>query len=623
MKSLNENKCADVCFNITELKQYYTDVDFNDIRDTLVSLGAIVDGDRKDDGTVIMCIDELPMNRIIQTFNSFGIIDAEDYIYDNCNSDIDGNYPSWEDADAIGDQQTANADYPSWNEADEYDKDDFINDDEYLSESRRLKRNARHINEKRKGCCPPKKKMVKLSEALKAYQDKDQNDLDKIEKNFNGIRSSLDGLDISTYEAKSALAKIKAEMKKLSKIKKTEDENFSLKDIKGIKKMLATIKKSDPESEADVEKLLDRMDNALKEGNKTLNSCKINGKPMNSCSTKTLKESAIKLNSMLKKVNKDSEQYETIEKCLNRIYEEVTYRSIYGMLNEDGESTLSDEDLAKMFGAPIEGDDTEDALKKGEDTEDAEDTSKKSEDAEGENTEDTEGENTEDTEDTNDEEVYLSRIEITLVGQEAAENLKSLCVDGGIPEDVLEVVPVEEKDEEPTEEDETEKEGESEKEGETEETETGEESEADEEKEDAKGDANESRKYSALYSLLNEGEAPEDDKEEGEGEGDKEESDDKESEEGDDTEKTEGQYKVVLTDTDYAIQLQQILDDNYGITEDEFNEYIGGEMQVEDSDDEKDSEKEDDKEESDDKEKEDDLENVADDINPEDLFKGL
>ena len=90
----------------------------------------------------------------------------------------------------------------------------------------------------------------------------------------------------------------------------------------------------------------------------------------------------------------------------------------------------------------------------------------------------------------------------------------------------------------------------------------------------------------------------------------------------DDEEET-GSYKLILTDTDYAPQMSDVLQDIWGLTKEEFEEMIGGEIVAAD----------DDEDSSDDKEKKDDSEDKSDkssdeddsleDFDPDEIFKDL
>ena len=266
--------------------------------------------------------------------------------------------------------------------------------------------------------------------------------------------------------------------------------------------------------------------------------------------------------------------------------EELTYRvtrkNCLAKLNEEEDKEdkgsngdFSEEDLSKMFG----GD-------------------------QADNTDNAEG--TEEKKDDNNEEeevVDLARVVITMEDKEAAEELKKSCLDAGIPEKAIEIE--EESDEEETEE-ETEEENSDESKEET--------SEESEEKEQP----NESVKYKNLKRLFEDEETEGNDSEDNTEESDEDTDDSEESEE----EEKEGAVKFILTDTDYIKDLAKILDDEYGISKEEFEEMIGGEIVDEDEESDEDATEEDadKKDKSEDSEDEDKPE---DDIDPSELFKGL
>jgi hypothetical protein len=259
--------------------------------------------------------------------------------------------------------------------------------------------------------------------------------------------------------------------------------------------------------------------------------------------------------------------------------EELTYRvtrkNCLAKLNEEEDKEdkgsngdFSEEDLSKMFG--------------GDQADNAEET------------------DTEEKKDDNNEEeevVDLARVVITMEDKDAAEELKKSCLDAGIPEDAIEI-------EEESEEEKSEESEESEKE----------ESEESEEKEQP----NESVKYKNLKRLFEDEETEENDSEDNTEESDEDTEDSEDSEE----EEKEGAVKFILTDTDYVKDLAKILDDEYGISKEEFEEMIGGEIVDEDeeSDEEATEEDADKKDKSEDSEDEDKPE---DDIDPSELFKGL
>ena len=89
------------------------------------------------------------------------------------------------------------------------------------------------------------------------------------------------------------------------------------------------------------------------------------------------------------------------------------------------------------------------------------------------------------------------------------------------------------------------------------------------------------------------------------------------------------QPKLILTNTDYASKLAKVLEDVYGISKEEFEDMIGGEIvEEEPKEDEENSDEEgsENSEESKDEESKDSSEEKKDDeeeLDPSDLFKNL
>lgn len=218
------------------------------------------------------------------------------------------------------------------------------------------------------------------------------------------------------------------------------------------------------------------------------------------------------------------------------------------------------------------------------------------EDTKSEETDSEEEVKSEETNPEEDEEVELSRVVITLANQEAADELKSSMVDAGIPEDSIEI----ETEEEPEGETEEESEGETE-EGETEET-------------------AESLYINKFKKLLEDDEATEDEGTEDNTEESNEESKD-DSEESE--EESEENVKVILTNTDYINTLADVLDSEYGITKEEFEDMIGGEIVSDgsDEDSDEDSDKEDEDSDKEDSENKSSGDEAIDAMSPEELDK--
>ena len=325
---------------------------------------------------------------------------------------------------------------------------------------------------------------------------------------------------------------------------------------------------------------------AMKSGKKYLyENKKINGKSLAKYSSKELykflkeiQEQYNKLNKKLNGLNESASLKQEIElnekiqnklRLINILDEELTYRLTIKRL-------LEDEDMDNAL-EPLSVDPNDE-----------------NKDAAAEGTEDSE-ENPEE-----DEEVELSRVVITVANQEAADELKASMIDAGIPEDAIEF---ETEDDEETEDEESE---------DTEET---------EETEETEGEAKESLYYNKFKKLL-----------EDDGDDDAEETDDTEggeddtegdgdAEDGDDDAEDDETVKVVLTNTDYIQDLADVLNNEYGISKDEFEESIGGEIiEDENSEDESDEESEENEDKKDDKESS-SGDDAVDAMTPEDLDK--
>lgn len=317
----------------------------------------------------------------------------------------------------------------------------------------------------------------------------------------------------------------------------------------------------------------------------------------------------------------DTKMVETINKkkqLLEFLDEEITYRTTrmecLSKLNEDS-AEISDEELANLFG-PAQGED-EASADNGDDDAESEDSNEEGE----ENKEGNEDEN-------NDEEVELSRIEITLKDAEAANDLKQACLDADIPEDAFELENVEDEDA-------FEEEAEEPEENSEESLEDSSEENTDEE--NSEEGANESYEFSKYVKMLGEGEVadeqPVDDvasEESGEEENGTENTEGEGDEENSEEEEEDKQPKFILTNTDYASKLAKVLEDVYGISKEEFEDMIGGEIvEEEPKEDEENSDEEgsENSEESKDEESKDGSEEKKDDeedeLDPSDLFKNL
>lgn len=177
-----------------------------------------------------------------------------------------------------------------------------------------------------------------------------------------------------------------------------------------------------------------------------------------------------------------------------------------------------------------------------------------------------------------DEEVELSEIVFTFKNDKAADDFIEACKDAEIPEEAF-------VKEDPEEEKEDSKEAE------------------DEEK-------NESAKSSGDSKHLNEEGEDEESSEEDEDAGDSDASDNEEETKKDEEPK---EVKVRLLNVDYTSKVIDVLDSVYGISREEFEKMIGGEIVDDEGASSDDGEKD----------KEDDEEDAEDEVSPEDIFKDL
>lgn len=684
-KKLFEGMAADeniIKLNITDMANDYPEVDYNELRDRLTDAGAVVDGqvgngtiqeDGNGDMNVYMLVSGVDMatvedavEEIVSEYEGVDGVDATEYLASNnitgvedtedldddseLDLDVEG-----EDSDDLGDD-TDNLDLDDDSELgvdDEDDEDTIDLDDEdiveavkratskvlkehfanvrrkkLLKEHRELHRNDRRSNRffvegrlneastmnVKKGCCPGKNRRVNLLESLKAQDETKQEKLDNSVKSIKDVIDSVKGHSIGAQEVKDAFAKLKKEQKALSKIEKNDKgDKFALTDVNGAAGALKKMKEADPSQAEAIDKfqksLKESVFNALNAKKKSLHSkVSVNGQllesmtnaqvstlltKVNAAKNKLVSKLSNSLNESVNTKNNIKNEIVKLTKLSNILDEENTYRTYatkYGLINEDenqeagNSGEFSEEDLANMFGAG-----------QGEENKSDNETEEKTEEPKSE---DAQSEDTQSDEDSV-EEVELARIVITMQDKDAAEDLKASCVNAGIPEDVIEIT------------DDTEDEPEEKEEGET----------STEDKDDDKADAseeskdtNEGVKYSNLRRLFEADEENSEEKPEDAPEENSDETDDAEA-------KNEGHTKFILTNTDYALQLSKVLDDVYGITKEEFEDMIGGEI-VEDSD------EEDATEDKDSDENTTDADNTEgsteeDTIDPSELFKGM
>ena len=493
-------------------------------------------------------------------------IDTEDDDYDDMIPDQVKVQP--DDLDALDARDAAYADMEddgiydeTYEDADEeFAGDDVLNDSDdefdecmedsefecYESLNNRKLRNRRRLLEKKKGCCPPKKgkKLVNLSEALK---------MRKAGLTTRDIVRSAKKPYLNESIISNAINKAKAEPRNDKKMKLI----MKKKEIMQLKESLGAEK-------------FNMICEAMKSGKKTLYSKKtINGKNITEYSAKellellnTIKKQHTNLMKSYKSLNESATKstkrelrtaIENKERLMLILDEELTYRLTFKKLNKSKAINEDEENpLEPLSVDPTDGDDKNES-----------------------------GEDTDETPD-NDEEVELSRVVITVANQDAADELKQSLVDAGVPDDAIEFETDDETDDSEDSDD---------TDSDTDETSDDNSDENTDAEDTADETPNESLHYNKFKKLL-EDDDPESDKADDSTDDnakDGEDSDASSDDNSDDSSDSEDKpIKVVLTNTDYVNDLADVLNNEYGISKEEFEEMIGGQI-VDDSDDTEDS----------------------------------
>lgn len=490
-------------------------------------------------------------------------IDTEDDDYDDMIPDYDEVDP--DDPDALDARDAAYADMEddgiydeTYEDADEeFADDDALNDSDdefdecmedsefecYESLNNRKLRNRRRLLEKKKGCCPPKKgkKLVNLSEALK---------MRKAGLTTRDIVRSAKKPYLNESIISNAINKAKTEPRNDKKMKliMKKKEIMQLKESLGAEKFNMICK-------------------AMKSGKKTLYSKKtINGKNITEYSAKELLEL---LNTIKKQHTNLMKSYKSLyesatkstkkelrtaienkERLMLILDEELTYRLTFKKLNKSKAINEDEENPLKPLSVdPTDGDDKDDS------------------------SDNESGEDTDETPD-NDEEVELSRVVITVANQDAADELKQSLVDAGVPDDAIEFETDDETDDS-EDSDDTDSEADENSDENTDTDDTADET------------PNESLHYNKFKKLLEDDDPESDTADDSTDDNatDGEDSDASSDDNSDDSSDSEDKpIKVVLTNTDYVNDLADVLNNEYGISKEEFEEMIGGQI-VDDSDD--------------------------------------
>lgn len=411
-------------------------------------------------------------------------------------------------------------------------------------------------------------------------------------RNRKSLRESKKELDpkADLKKRQAELDKIVEEIKNDANLDKKSAKKYTtrlkkIKDLKELKKAKSIVKKlsklypeaADLLNEATVLKFV----NAVRGKKAVLNeNLKINNFHISTYSLKELKECYSKvaknINVLKRKLRKSALNESYTAADIRKIKEELKKQTkLYGMLDEE----ISWKMLILQKGGLDkvrfinEGDDSKD--EKEENAEDAASTSlddlfnnigdEMEDDIEKEEESDEKKEDKNDS----DEDVELDSITITMKSEDAANALKDALIEKGIPEDAIDV------------------------------------EEAEEDEDESK---NESVKYSNKFMRLFEDEEL---TEEDEADNNEEESNDDNSEEASEDDSNDDNsedkaYNVTLTDTDYVNSLKDVMVDEYGYTEDEFWDSIGGKPVDDEEDSDNKDDEESDKDDSDNKDNEED-----------------
>ena len=495
----------------------------------------------------------------------------EKYITDNVDDFLDGDDEDCDDsfldecnADGVPEYDEVEECGDDLSECDAVPEYDEVEEDDELVESKKPVSKKR-LNEKKTGCCPKKKskgETITLSEALGKTRPVRQKT-----PTLDELIDSICGKKVNEDIQKKAMQKVLAESEQSDKI-------TFLRAKLGEKKFTALME-------------------SLQDGRKSMSDFRVNGKHISEFSTNEIEAILEKVNGLIKKYEEqlaseglNEADTATITKNLElrrilaeKLSDELDYRNAIKEAEED---------------APMDPFGNVDSVPSGEETPSDNSTEDENPTDEEENKDDEK--NPDEKNPDEDETIELSQIVITLASKDAAEDLNNDLIDAGIPEDVLKVEKAsddEDEEENPDEEQPAE----------------GDEKPADEEQ-PAEEKAEESVK--ADGKKLNEA----DDEEKP---ADEEQPADSEEKPANDEDNADEPYKVILTDTEYVEILANVLQDIWGMDNDEFNELIGGEI-VSDTENEEDK----DDEGGSDKSSEDNTEDDGDEeISAEDIFKGL
>ena len=466
------------------------------------------------------------------------------------------------------------------NECDLGEADELGECDKYPTYESALEKfkNNKKLNEKKKDCCPKKK----VNENKTANEQKS-----RFRGNAIPLSEALNG-DYKKITKKHTLNDIIDSM-----TGRTEQRKINQKAIQKAMNESKTAELSEQLGQEKSQKIID----AIKNGRKTMyEKVSINKKAMVDYTVEELTAICEKLEGQIATLKEKNEglneadgakiqnQISKKEHLIEMIHDEIDFRNA---LQEANDEDLFGDAFPNM-NPNAENKDGEDEKKDDEKPEDSEEEKKDDEDNPDE-----------------DKKVEIGSIVITLDSKEHAEDLKTDLLDASVPEEAIEISPAKEEDEEDSEEEKKDEEN----------TEENSEKQEESVKTNGKKLNEDDEESNAEDASANDTEKTDDDAEGGEDENKEDDSE------------PDGAYTLTLVDTNYAEKLQDVFNDVYGITPEEFSDMIGGDIVGTTEDENGESEEDKSDEDNKDAEGDDNVEKKdgddVEELDPDDIFKDL
>jgi len=565
---------APIKINVSALKNDVgVNVSIDQVRDDLQSMGAEVTGDKEPDGTLVMYIGgDIEYSDIETCFDEINV-DVDDYIIEDDTDEL-VNECDLGEADELGECDK----YPTFENA--------------LAKFNRNK----SLNEKKKDCCP-KKKVINENKTANEQKSRFRGNAIPLSEALNG--------DYKKITKKHTLNDIIDSM-----TGRTEQRKINQKAIQKAMNESKTAELSEQLGQEKSQKIID----AIKNGRKTMyEKVSINKKAMVDYTVEELSAICEKLEGQIATLKEKNEglneadgakiqdQISKKEHLIEMIHDEIDFRNA---LQEANDEDLFGDAFPNM-NPNVENNDNEEDKKDDE----------KPENADEEKSEDSEEKKDDEDNPDEDKKVEIGSIVITLDSKEHAEDLKTDLLDAGVPEEAIEISPAKSDDEE---ESEDENKDEDTAENDEEKSEDNAEENGEKQEESAKTDGNKLNEEDEEHK--SEDAPAEDTPADDNAEGGEDENKEEDAE-------AEGAYTLTLVDTNYAEKLQDVFNDVYGITPEEFSDMIGGDIVGTTEDENGESEEDKSDEDNKDAEGDDNVEKKdgddVEELDPDDIFKDL